>query len=198
MRITFCAIICILMYSCESEDRPKNINPIDNKQKEYVDNSKVFEFVDNSLSGMELRTPRSVEKLVGLENLAKKREFGAPIVITNESNSEIVEIISHSGGVRNAADEFKLYHAEGTKVDATRIQSIKSFRSGKGIHLGTSLKDVERALGKDYKTTKENDILILRYKVENASINHPSVLYFGEYHFKENALVKAHWGFEYP
>ncbi len=81
-------------------------------------------------------------------------------------------------------------------------QHIERFTSGKGIHLGMSKKEVIDILGKGYKEHTHPDELIISYRIDDKDAamlqRHNAPAYYGQYHFKENRLVKYEMGFEFP
>lgn len=81
-------------------------------------------------------------------------------------------------------------------------QHIQHFDSGKGIHLGMRQQEVTNILGKDYKETTHPDERVISYRIDDGDTallqRHNAPAYYGQYHFKDNRLVKYGMGFEFP
>ena len=81
-------------------------------------------------------------------------------------------------------------------------QHIEHFISGKGIHLGMSRKEVIDILGKGYQEHPHADEQIISYRIDGKESpmlqRHSAPAYFGQYHFKDNRLIRFDMGFEFP
>ena len=81
-------------------------------------------------------------------------------------------------------------------------QHIEHFDSGKGIHLGMSKKEVTDILGKGYKEHPHTDEQVISYRIDDKDSimlqRHNAPAYYGQYHFKDNRLIKFEMGFEFP
>ena len=81
-------------------------------------------------------------------------------------------------------------------------QHIEHFTSGKGIHLGMSRKEVTDILGKGFQEHPHTDEQIISYRIDDKDSTmlqrHSAPAYYGQYHFKNNRLVKFDVGFEFP
>lgn len=81
-------------------------------------------------------------------------------------------------------------------------QYIAHFMSGKGVHLGMSRNEVVRILGNGYVKHPHPDEQVISYRIDNKDSpvlqRHNVPAYYGQYHFKENRLVKFVMGFELP
>ena len=81
-------------------------------------------------------------------------------------------------------------------------QHIEHFDSGKGIHLGMSKKEVTDILGKGYNEHAHPDEQVVSYRIDTKDSpllqRHNAPAYYGQYHFRENRLVRFEMGFEFP
>lgn len=81
-------------------------------------------------------------------------------------------------------------------------QHIEHFDSGKGIHLGMSKKEVTDILGKGYTEHSHPAEQVISYRIDDKDSpmlqRHNAPAYYGQYHFRENRLVRFEMGFEFP
>lgn len=81
-------------------------------------------------------------------------------------------------------------------------QHIERFTSGKGIHLGMSRNEVVRILGSNFVEHPQQDERVISYRIDDKDSpmlqRHNAPAYYGQYHFKDNRLVKFEMGFEFP
>lgn len=81
-------------------------------------------------------------------------------------------------------------------------QHIENFDSGKGIHLGMRQEEVTAILGTHYQTHRHPDEEVISYRIDEKDVpmlqRHNAPAYYGQYHFRDNRLVKYGMGFEFP
>ncbi len=81
-------------------------------------------------------------------------------------------------------------------------QHIDHFDSGKGIHLGMSRKEVTDILGRGYHESTQRDEVVIFYRIDDRDSallqRHNAPAYYGQYHFRDNRLVRYDIGFEFP
>lgn len=145
-----------------------------------------------------------------------KAPFGAPprlddpdsdnpkAFFCNRDDSERLTLVYHEGDIANTVSELRVERVETRYIDCAHPASaMDHFISGKGIQLGMTLEAVAQILGKNFKEHAELGEIVISYRIENAKTSdflqlHDAPSYYGQYHFRNNRLVKFDFGFEYP
>ncbi|HEY5749434.1 MAG TPA: hypothetical protein VIU12_25375 [Chryseolinea sp.] len=110
--------------------------------------------------------------------------------VVNETGDQLLTMTFHPGDVVNQFSEFKVEYNSEKRAPKLKIRQ-KEFRTGKGIRLGTTEKQLTQALGNPKEKKKQGDYWICYYKQDDG-------LYFGHYYFQNGKLVKFWFGEEYP
>lgn len=71
------------------------------------------------------------------------------------------------------------------------LLNVEQFKTGRGVYLGQTVEQLQSNLGAPTKVKKENGLTILIYEEYDN-------LYFANYYFLNNKLIKFRYGFEYP
>ncbi len=112
----------------------------------------------------------------------------------------------YEGGTKNAFDCFEIGYFENDKKllqNSTYNVDDKIFETESKLSLGTSLEKLIEVKGDGYITKKDNDKLIVTYRIDNYDkssflkrYNMPG--YFMEFTLKDNIVTKILFGFDYP
>jgi hypothetical protein len=152
-----------------------------------------------------LRDDISIEKNFG--DLMKKLDLSKDIpdvYIANKSGSEYLRLGFYPGDAKNIFSFFEISKASIVgKNQQISQSSFTSFITESGIGLNMSQKELVRKKGKRYKETKLPNGIKLRYEVSEKTDRsflgrYKMPLYFAEYSFENDKLVKFIFGFEYP
>jgi hypothetical protein len=144
---------------------------------------------DNSVNGLKLRDPDTVEKVFG-----KGKNYVDPdddeTEVFNGDGKQLLTMVFYPGGTINDFYAFRVnYNPKNLKTNL-KIET-KDFVTGKGIKLGLTENQVKSKLGAPSKKLVENGITIWRYEMKDD-------LYFGRYDFKDGRLIQFWFGEEYP
>lgn len=158
-----------------------------------------------SVSGVLLDDATSARTPFGTPPYLDDPESDQPkVYLCNADKSEKLTLVYYEGDTANIISEFRAERVETRYVDCLQPPaSIDRFVTGKGIHLGMTQNEVARILGNHYTEHNQLDETVISYRIDNGKesdflLRHSSPAYFGQYHFKENRLVKFSFGLEYP
>lgn len=154
------------------------------------DNLKKQKYYDSTLNKIRLRDPRTIEKVFETtDNLIDSKDEQTEV--TNEKGNQLLTMVFLPGDVVNQFSQFKVEYNSLNKVTDLRLKE-KEFVTGKGIKLGTTEKELIKALGQPKEKREENGVTVYLYRQESEG------LYFGNYYFKGGQLIKFWFGEEYP
>lgn len=160
---------------------------------------------DISVSGILLANPESTQKILRDYPNPKESSNDFPVLhVCNMDNTEILTLVSHPGDIRGSFNEFRVKNISKLSIDCIKpLNPISNFVTGKGIHLGISQQELISILGPNFTKNKEGNIVTINYKIDD--FNRSSFLkkynlpvYFGNYYFINDKLVRFEFGFEYP
>lgn len=159
---------------------------------------------DVSISGITLTDSESAVKVVGTGANLEESEDDLPharFVSTNGAQ-ELV-LFAHFGASEDEYAEVEVREA-GAEALALKDLPIETFKTGRGVELGMSARQVEALFGTCFKSRQKTEQdLFFEYEVENAdrdpqlkAFGYP--VYYAEYEFKRGKLVRFRFGFAYP
>lgn len=161
--------------------------------------------VDLSISGIALNNVQHAKAPWGNTPALDDPEGDRPTAYyCNADNTERLGLVYYEGDTAYIIGEFKLEQVNTPYVDCSPSpQPIAHFISGKGISLGMSREQVVGLLGHPHHQHPQLDEIVLIYRIDNKSESdflqhHSAPAYFGQYHFKQEKLVKFGFGFEFP
>ncbi len=146
-------------------------------------------YYDSSVNKIYLRNADTVEKILKTDsNLVDPDDLKTEIISCD--NKKLLTMVFNPGDVINQFSQFIVeYNFRNIKTNLKVEEN--DFISEKGVRLGLTPDEVTDLLGTAYSTDIKNDTLILRYRQEKG-------LYFGNYYFKKEKLIKFWFGEEYP
>jgi len=171
----------------------------------YAQPADIPKDADISLNNIFLHDAASAERVLG-GNIQLDSEKDIPSAeFTNADRTELLTVFVHPGSYKDEIAEFRIASLTSKNPKIKRLDSIKSFVSGKGIRLGILQLELEKILGQPLRRFGKNGRLILEYRIEDLSAKHSSFLnyynmpiYYGIYEFVNNKLVSFQFGFQYP
>lgn len=159
---------------------------------------------DTSISGIVLTNRESAIKVVGAGAKLHESEDDLPharFVSTN--GAEELVLFAHYGADEDeyAETEVRIASAEAL---ALADLPIENFRTGRGVQLGMSVREVEALFGTCFKTRqKTGQDLFFEYEIAKAdrdpelkTFGYP--VYYAEYEFQRGKLIRFRFGFAYP
>lgn len=159
---------------------------------------------DTEISGITLTNSESVHKVVGDNAELIDDDHDLPHVrfVSTNGAEELVLFLPY-GADPDAYAEVEVRIA-GTEALTLRDLPIQSFKTGRGVALGMTVKEVEALFGRCVKSRqKDGNELFIEYEITDAdsdpelgSFGYP--LYFAEYEFQRGKLVRFRFGFAYP
>lgn len=159
---------------------------------------------DLSISGIHLTDSDSAIRVVGASPPLVETEDDLPharFVSTNGSQ-ELV-LFSHYGAMSDEYAEAEVRVA-GPEALALTYLPVESFKTGRGVELGMSSAQVLGLFGSCLKSRqKSGSGLFLEYEIENADRDselkgYGFPIYYAEYEFKNDKLIRYRFGFAYP
>ncbi|MBA3649697.1 MAG: hypothetical protein H0W62_14330 [Chitinophagales bacterium] len=162
---------------------------------------------DTSINGLLfLNNPASIKNGFGdIMSLLEKEKDYPDLYLLDSTKKEYLRMVLFPGSSRNSISQFEVgYYADlpaATKITTSRFLS---FYTESQLKLGISKEQSIQIKESDYKEEKgKNNQIIIRYVLNDFNksaflkrYNMP--VYFAEYWFKENKLIKYWFGFEYP
>jgi hypothetical protein len=184
---------------------PKNVtHHLINHQINSSDTTKRCRFnkPDTSVFKIHLLDSKSSIRVIGEKYALIEDDVELPHVDFNSSNNQqVLTLYFHYGGVKNEFAEFQV--AENTEHLKNKTLNISEFKTGNKIELGISKTQLIKILGNCFETRKSNDKEILKYKIDDfknsdflKSYNYP--IYYADYEFAKNRLIRFRFGFQYP
>ncbi len=157
----------------------------------YVD---IFQFKDTTINGIKLNDCDTIEKLFGY-NYSLLPDIGnlPSIQILNKSESQLLTMYMWNG---NTKCDFSQFQIEFTSTNPKYLQkpfklNLDNFKFGKTIYLGINSDELKSKIGEPNEIRKEKGLTIFSYQQYND-------LYFADYYFKTDKLIKFRYGNKYP
>ena len=160
-------------------------------------------FVDDQLGPVQLANVASggafVLRFPGSE---PEPEFGLTVYrYTNASRSEVLELFCHPGCERYEFMEFRVQ--AGSEAKGAAVTSLTSFQSGRGVHVGLTVRQLIQLLGEPHGEKSEAGVRTLFYRCSSSAVcpvlqrvGMPA--YQARYSFRSGVLVAFESGYPYP
>lgn len=149
--------------------------------------------------------PLSVENLLGNIMAFMDKDADFPFVyMLNNIGDEYLKMTFYPGDEANSMSLFEVGWSNALTIKIEkRIAPFDSFTTENGISLGMNKDDLLRIKGDDCSITDDNDMLLIKYIVDDFETSeflrrYNMPVYFANYWIKENKIVKYQFGFEYP
>lgn len=153
-----------------------------------------FRFKDTTINGIKLNDCDTIEKLFGTNyNLLPDIGDLPCIQILNNTESQLLTMYMWNG---NTKCDFSQFQIEFTSTNPKYIQkpfklNLDNFKSGKAIYLGITSDELKSKIGEPNEIRTEKGLTIFSFQQYND-------LYFADYYFKNDTLIKFRYGNEYP
>lgn len=161
--------------------------------------------VDLSISEIKLNDIPSAKLPFGAQVQLDDPDGDRPkAFICNADRTERLTLVYYEGDTSYIISEFQVEQVETPYIDCIQSpKQIDRFVSGKGVQLGMTRNEVMRIFGNDYNEHPQLDELVLSYRLDNKNEsgflqNNSAPAYYGQYHFKQDKLVRFSFGFEFP
>lgn len=161
---------------------------------------------DVAVFGVELGDPLSTVLQLGSGYELIETEDGLPYaVFTNTTETEVLKLYRHYGdttGTFQEAEVLAIGDLDGDE-EAT-VLDTPHFRTGRGIRLGMSSKEVDDRFGACARSVVgAGPREVTRYEITDIATSdllkaHNMPLYYAEYTFEQDKLVRFAFGFSYP
>ena len=158
-----------------------------------------------TLSGIQLVDAQSAKMPFGMKPVLDDPDSDRPkAYICNKDNSERLALVYYEGDTAYVISEFRVEQVTTRYIDCSQPETaVEHFVSGKGIALGMQREQLVRILGEPQKVHPQLDETVLIYRIDGKSASgflqrYGAPAYFGQYHFRENRLVRFDFGFEFP
>lgn len=175
---------CIVPYAADAKCRIKN--------------------PDISIAGILLTDSVSAARVVGAGAKLEESEDDLPHARFVSSNgAQEMVLFAHYGADDDEYAEVEVRVA-GLEAIALNDLPIESFKTGRGVELGVSAAEVQALFGTCFTSRHKNgDVLFFEYVLENADReedlkNFGFPVYYAEYEFKRDKLVRFRFGFAFP
>ncbi len=165
--------------------------------------AKDLRHLDESVSGLILHSPTSIQKKFGdsawSQVKASKLPGGTASFFSKDKKQKLT-MVFHPGGVKNSFSEFIVEYFKGNKAGKALEQT--AFITSKGIYLGISDKELIGKLGSPSKKESIPGGSMFTYALSDMNHRflkkHKMPSYYGKYTFADGKLIKFAFGFEYP
>lgn len=215
-KIIYCLVFILVLTSCKKEEKlvVKNdrieLTPEPDKAERLKYEAAVklkkatcvLENPDTSVSGIDIRDSESAQKVIGEKD--KIDDSGEYHFYSNLEN-ETLTLVHHPGDANYEISIFKVAYSSKASYNYRQIK-VDAFKTGKGIQLGMSKKDIIKTFGKCYTprdSTKE--CIELYYSIELPNDSKSKLLeksnmpnYYASYKLWKDKLQQFEFGFEYP
>jgi len=159
---------------------------------------------DTTINGLRLTDADSAVSVVGTGAELTEGEDDLPHArfVTTNGAQELV-LYAHYGAAEDEYAEAEVRVA-GPEALALKYLPIESFKTGRGVELGMTPKEIEKLFGTCLKSREKNGAqLFLEYEINGADrdaelkdFGYP--VYYAEYEFRSGKLVRYRFGFAYP
>lgn len=158
---------------------------------------------DTSLFDIILLDPKSSIKQVGEKYvLIDDHKDMMRKHFCSQDQQQTLTLFFHYGGSPNEVTEFQV--KQYSPSDSATTLKTNNFVTNSGIKLGLSRQQIISILGNCFKTIrKDKHFEIIKYRIDNfdnsdflTRFNYP--VYYADYEFQDNKLVRFRFGFEYP
>lgn len=161
---------------------------------------------DISIYGIELGDPLSTSLQLGSDYEVIEEEDGLPYaVFTNATETEVLKLYRNFGDASGSFNLAEVLARDDLDEDEeATVLDTAAFRTGRGIHLGMTEKELFALHGTCARSAEsEAPIELFRYELSDIATSdllksHNMPLYYAEYAFKEDKLVRFAFGFSYP
>jgi hypothetical protein len=163
----------------------------------------VFSKPDTSIYNMILDDMESTVKQVGEESgmIETNEELPYRLFVSNNKRQQL-KLIYHYGRSKNEFAEVEV-SANPATAQVTTLNT-NTFITGRGIKLGMTEAEIIAVLGSCYKIISGDKASeLIKYTIDDDEhsdflhrFNYP--LYYAEYEFEGNRLIRFKFGFEYP
>lgn len=159
---------------------------------------------DVTISGIKLADSASAIQVVGADPKLEESEDDLPHArfVTTNGAQELVLYVPYGADANEYAEAE--VRAAGAEALALTDLPIETFKSGRGVELGMTVKQIEALFGRCVKARqKTGDTLFLEYEIEGADRD-PELkvfgfpVYYAEYEFNSGKLIRFRFGFAYP
>ena len=154
----------------------------------------ISQFYDTTINGIKFNDCDTIENMFGdTYKLLPDIDDLPSIQILNNKESQLLTMYMWNG---NSKCDFSQYQVEFTTTNPKYLQKpyklrIDNFKSGKTVYLGITFDQLKSKIGKPNEIKKEKGLTIFSYQ-------HYNDLYFADYYFKADKLIKFRYGNEYP
>lgn len=216
MKLSFLIILPLLSFSCidkknSSDKEIKSLvdttSHIDTTSKKNVSAAivdtfilhptgykDISQFYDTTINGIKLNDCDTIKKLFGDKyKLLPDIDDLPGVQILNNKESQLLTMYMWNG---SSKCDFSQFQVEFTTTNPKYLQKpfklhIDNFKSGKTVYLGITSDQLKAKIGKPTEIRKEKGLMIFSYQQYND-------LYFADYYFKADKLIKFRYGNEYP
>jgi hypothetical protein len=149
-----------------------------------------------------LNSPTSITKNLGDVSRYRDSTQDLPDVYL-KGDLSYIRLVFFPGDVKNNVMQFEVGKSE-TKLNKRYFPGgYKYIQTESYIEIGDSLPWIISRKGKNYTIIPSHEFRILRYEINDFDTNpflkrYNMPVYFAEYTFKNDELVKFIFGFEYP
>jgi hypothetical protein len=154
----------------------------------------ISSFYDTTVNGIKLNDCGTIEKLFGDNyKLLPDIDDLPSIQILNHEQSQLLTMYMWNGSSKCDFSQFQVEYVPSKIKYLQKPFNLKidNFKSGKGIYLGITSSQLKTKFGKPTETRHESGLVVYSYQEYNN-------VYFGDYYFKNDKLVKFRYGNEYP
>lgn len=154
----------------------------------------ISQFYDTTINGIKLNDCDTIEKLFGDNyKLLPDIDDLPSIQILNNKQSQLLTMYMWNG---SSNCDFSQFQVEYITTNPKYLQKpfklrLDNFKSGKTVYLGITSDQLRSRIGKPNEVRNEKGLTIFSYQQYND-------LYFADYYFKADKLIKFRYGNEYP
>ncbi len=203
MNLILFILLSIVSYS--QIDNEKNIEQQNISDNYYpIDTTYPCQLInpDTSIYGICLSDQLSSKKMLGkrIDWIEGGGDMPRNYFISNDKK-QLLTLYFHYGGGINEYMEFEVSNNM-TRIDTTILPTTE-FITEKNIKIGISKESVIAKLGECYKIEKLLGHEIIRYNLDDFHNSeylqrHNMPIYYAEYEFENNILIRFRFGFRYP
>lgn len=157
---------------------------------------------DTSLGGIMIRNPESTIAVIGEKD---KPDSMDQYHYYSAFDREVLTLTQHAGDGQYTISIFAVTYADKADYSYRRLKT-DTFKTGKGIQLGISKKQITEKLGACYAALDSTkDYIELYYQLAAPADSKTSLLathnmpvYYASYKLRQDKLIQFEFGFEYP
>ena len=154
----------------------------------------ITRFKDTTINNITFGDCDTIKVLFGSQyDLLPDSQDLPSIQVFNNEGDQLLTMFMFYGSVKCDFQQYLVEYSssQDTFYKKPFLLNVEQFKTGRGVYLGQTVEQLKSNIGQPTEVKKENGLTLLIYEEYDN-------LYFANYYFLNNKLIKFRYGFEYP